>query len=223
MILNRTCTLALALVALGATTFATTGCSAGLRTATTPAAPAAPMTATAELPTRHELATSALRANPVLAAHQGKVVVIASYATWCPAARKMLRAAARLASAHDAREVVVLGVSEDDDANATTAASFARGMGLAAPIMLDTNGALAAGLMLEKVPALVVLGRDGVVRQIHAGFHGDVTEEALDREVLALEMAPRPERGGDALASDSEAGRRRSSAALLSRQRRRRR
>jgi len=148
----------------------------------------------------HDSVVEALRNNQHLAALSGKVVVVAVYATWCPAARKMLHALASLSNAEGARGLVIMGVSEDE--NLAAAESFARGVGLAEPVTLDANGDLARRLKLTTIPALIVIGRDGAVRRVHAGYRGEETDRMLDREVQALLTAPRPEFSRDALARD---------------------
>jgi thiol-disulfide isomerase/thioredoxin len=134
-------------------------------------------------------ASGALGGAAALAAAQGKVVVVAFYGTWCPAARNMLRAVAGLSKKHGGRGLVVMGVAEQD--NAAEAESYARAVGIEGPITLDADGQMARALELETVPAIVVVGRDGVVRRIHAGYHGGATDAPLGREVTALLAAPR--------------------------------
>jgi hypothetical protein len=58
-----------------------------------------------------------------------------------------------------------------------------------------------ADLQTETVPALVVIGRHGVVRRVHSGYRGAETVGAVRREVNALLMAPRPGFHRDAIAS----------------------
>jgi thiol-disulfide isomerase/thioredoxin len=144
-------------------------------------------------------AMEALRANEQIAARSGKVVVVAFYATWCPAARKMLRAVADLSRKRGDQGLVVMAVAEDEDAAA--AESFAHGVGLAGPVTLDRDGELARRLKLTTVPALVVVGRDGAVGHVHAGYRGAETAGAVEREVAALLGAPRPERDREVFAA----------------------
>ena len=159
---------------------------------------AAPLEERADTGSR-EIASEALRTNADIAARSGEVVVVAFFATWCPAARQMLRSVAKLGRERGGRGLVVMGVSEDEDAAAAT--RFARSVGLEQPITLDKDGALGRVLKLETVPAIVVVGRDGTVRRVHAGYHGDSTDGALDREVTALLQAPRPAIDRDATAA----------------------
>jgi thiol-disulfide isomerase/thioredoxin len=147
--------------------------------------------------------TNATAAAPIAAAElaspRGDVVVVAFYGTWCPAARQMLRSVAELQAENEGRGLVVMAVAEQEDA--AGAEAFAQHVGLAGPVTVDANGELARRMNLETVPALVVIGRDGVVRRVHSGYRGAQTVGAVGREVNALLTAPRPSHNRDAIAS----------------------
>jgi thiol-disulfide isomerase/thioredoxin len=145
-----------------------------------------------------------LEAGDTIAPRNGEVVVVAFYGTWCPAARKMLRSVADLSKSSSGRGLAVVSVAEQEDA--ADAERFAQSVGLEGPVTVDAKGELARRFGLDTVPALVLIGRDGVVRRVHAGFHED-TAEAVGREVTALLTAPRTRQQGgavDAIATRSE-------------------
>lgn len=143
------------------------------------------------LPVRSEeeeaAARSGMQSNAwrgLLAADAGNVVVVAFYGTWCPAARKMLRAVAELPRRHRDRGVVVIGVAEQDDAG--PAESLARSVGLTGVVTMDASGELARSAMVRAMPAIVVIGRDGLLRRSFMGYHGDWTDAVLDGEVASV-------------------------------------
>jgi peroxiredoxin len=125
-----------------------------------------------------------------LGAERGKVFVLVFYAAWCPVSRKMLRALTDIATpSRRQRGLVVLAIDEEDgDAEAT---QFAKAAGLTGPVGLDRSGDFTRAMKLDTVPALVAVGRDGVVRRSHAGYHGEADLAELGREVDALLAAPR--------------------------------
>ena len=125
-----------------------------------------------------------------LPSERGKVVVLVFYAVWCPVSRKMLSALAEVTTPERRqRGLVVIAVDEEDgDAQAK---EFARAAGIAGPIGLDREGDFTRAMKVDTVPALVAVGRDGVVRRVHAGYHGEDDLATLGREVDALLAAPR--------------------------------
>jgi peroxiredoxin len=126
-----------------------------------------------------------------LPAERGKVVVLAFYAAWCPVSRKMLNAIADVStSSRQKRGLVILAVDEED--GDLEAKQFARANGITGPVALDHDGDFTRAMKVDTVPALVAIGRDGVVRRVHAGYHGEDDLATLGREVDALLAAPRP-------------------------------
>ena len=125
-----------------------------------------------------------------LTSERGKVFVLVFYAVWCPVSRKMLRALNEVATpSRRQRGLVVLAIDEEDgDAEAK---QFAKAAGLTGPVGLDRSGDFTRAMKVDTVPALVAVGRDGVVRRSHAGYHGEADLAELGREVDALLAAPR--------------------------------
>lgn len=99
-----------------------------------------------------------------LAALQGTVVVLDFWATWCEPCLLQAPILERVARAH-ADDVVVIGVSLDDEPD--LARSFARAKGLSYPIVLDDTGAVQAAYGARALPFVVVIDATGrVVRAL---------------------------------------------------------
>jgi thiol-disulfide isomerase/thioredoxin len=125
-----------------------------------------------------------------LPSERGKVVVLGFYAVWCPVSRKMLRSLGAVSTpGRLKRGLVVVAVDEEDPR--ADAERFARTAGIVGPVGFDPEGNFTRAMKLDTVPALVVVGRDGVVRRTHAGYHGEDDLTALGREVDALLAAPK--------------------------------
>ena len=125
-----------------------------------------------------------------LANERGKVYVLVFYAVWCPVSRKMMKALVDISTpSRRQRGLVVLAIDEEDPDE--KAIQFARAGGITGPIGLDRDGDFIRAMKVDTVPALVAVGRDGVVRRSHAGYHGEADLTELGREVDALLAAPR--------------------------------
>jgi thiol-disulfide isomerase/thioredoxin len=125
-----------------------------------------------------------------LPAQRGKVVVLGFYAVWCPVSRKMLRSLGAVATPERRRRGLVVVPVDEEDAR-PDAERFARAAGLSGAIGLDAEGSFTRAMKLDTVPALVVVGRDGIVRRTHPGYHGEDDLATLARAVDALLAAPK--------------------------------
>lgn len=114
-------------------------------------------------------------------AYAGKVVVVDFWATWCEPCRQALPKLDALAAKH-AEQLVVLGVSEDDDS--AEALAFVRKLGLQMPVVYD-DGKKAASLwaLPPALPVSFVIDRAGVVRGVFVGAEAG----ADDRIAAAVE------------------------------------
>jgi peroxiredoxin len=120
----------------------------------------------------------------------GRVIVVAFFTTWCPASRVALRALEELRARSAPHGLEVLAVGEGE--SAAEVVTFAESQGLHARIAFDKGGVAANELALPTVPAVLVIARDGTVRHVHAGYHGEEDRAAISREVTALLVEASP-------------------------------
>jgi cytochrome c biogenesis protein CcmG/thiol:disulfide interchange protein DsbE len=94
---------------------------------------------------------------------RGKVVVVKFFARYCEPCKHTLPEALRL---HEelAGDVVVIGVSEDEEPRQTVA--LARDFGLTFPVVHDDGHILAGRFRVTEIPITFVVDRDGVVRWV---------------------------------------------------------
>jgi peroxiredoxin len=112
------------------------------------------------LPARSGEATS-------LGAHAGKVVLVDFWATWCEPCRASFPEYQALLADY-AERVVVLGISEDDEADGIQ--RFADETGARFPLAWDADKAVAQSYQISSMPTLFIIDRNGLVRYVHAGF-----------------------------------------------------
>ncbi len=114
-----------------------------------------------------EFERRALDGAPVASASlRGKIVVVEFFAQYCKPCWTALPQVQRLAAGDP--ELVVIGVGEDEFASETQV--MARSLGLGFPVVHDAGNSIAARLRVSKIPATLVIDRQGVVRwQARAG------------------------------------------------------
>lgn len=114
---------------------------------------------------------------------KGKVVLVDFWATWCVTCKKSFPVLAELQEKYGPRGFVVVGVSVDERKSALkkylekNPAPFA--------VVHDAKGKLAETVNLELMPTSLIIGADGKVRVIHAGFEGDATRKKYVEEIEA--------------------------------------
>src|SRR5438876_121565 len=114
---------------------------------------------------------------------RGRVVLINFWATWCGPCRQEMPHLNRLYEKYRASGFVLLGVNVDDDA--ANAVALATKLGIAFPVLLDTNKGVSKLYDLSTMPSTVLIDRDGKVRYVHRGYLTGY-EDAYDRQIREL-------------------------------------
>jgi peroxiredoxin len=119
---------------------------------------------------------------------RGDVVVLAFFATWCPASGATLRAVEELRVRHEGYGLSAIAINEGE--SATAVAAFVANARLRVAVGFDKGGAVATEMALATIPTLILIDRRGIVRHVHAGYHGAEDRFAIGREVAALVLEP---------------------------------
>jgi thiol-disulfide isomerase/thioredoxin len=99
-----------------------------------------------------------------LSALRGKVVLIDFWATWCPPCRRELPTLVKLVHEYEARGVSFVAISEDDPpGQRPDVTAFARQTPGFAPYVVLGDPAVESRFLVENLPTLYVLKRDGTV------------------------------------------------------------
>lgn len=115
--------------------------------------------------------------------HQGKVVVLEFWSSWCAVCRASFEPLANL-QAENIGELVVLGITADHE---TQLSRFLANTSLPIPVLHDPKRTVHQAYHYDqKVPTVVVIGRDGLVRYADTG-----TELNMDSIVLSAKRAVR--------------------------------
>jgi thiol-disulfide isomerase/thioredoxin len=119
-----------------------------------------------------------------LPATAGKVVLVDFWASWCAPCKASFPMMAKLHKEYAARGFDIVAVSVDEKAPA--AVTFARKLAPPFPTLHDRDGKLVRQVSVPAMPTSYLISRDGRVRFVHAGFHGDTTERQLRKEIETL-------------------------------------
>lgn len=118
-----------------------------------------------------------------LASLRGSVVVVDVWASWCGPCREAMPKLQELQTRFADRDVVFVGLSLDEDAEAARA--FAEEAGVRFDLVHDPDGSIVEPWAPPKMPTTFVVDRQGRIAAVHAGYHaGD--EAALAAELSAF-------------------------------------
>lgn len=123
-------------------------------------------------------------AGGAIPATTGKVVLVDFWASWCAPCKASFPMMARLHKDYAARGLVIVAVSVDEKPAA--AAAFAKKLAPPFPTVHDRTQKFVNSVVVPTMPTSYLVGRDGRVRFRHEGYHGDVTERELRKEIETL-------------------------------------
>ncbi|MFM8335802.1 MAG: TlpA family protein disulfide reductase [Opitutaceae bacterium] len=121
---------------------------------------------------------------------EGKVVLVDFWASWCAPCKASFPMLAKLNRELGPKGFVVVAVGIDEKPAAADA--FVKKLNPDFPTLHDHSQRLVRRVEVPTMPTSFLLGRDGQVRFIHRGFHGDRTEAELRRQIAELLAQPKP-------------------------------
>jgi thiol-disulfide isomerase/thioredoxin len=114
----------------------------------------------------------------------GKILVVDFWASWCAPCKASFPALGKISSDYAARGVVLVGVSVDESAPAY--AAFMKKNAPAFPALHDAKQNLVRAVQVPTMPTTYIIDRQGRVRFVHSGFHGDSSDRKLRADIEAL-------------------------------------
>jgi thiol-disulfide isomerase/thioredoxin len=119
-----------------------------------------------------------------LGAFRGKVVLLDVWASWCAPCKEELPMLDDMAGRLKSKGIEIVAVSIDD--NRDDAEQFLRSRPRwSIKLAHDPDGKLPGKLQPPKMPSSYLIDRDGVIRQVNAGFeHGDA--QKLESRLVKL-------------------------------------
>jgi cytochrome c biogenesis protein CcmG, thiol:disulfide interchange protein DsbE len=121
-----------------------------------------------------------------LSSTRGDVVVLAFFTTWCRTSPATLRALETLQWRNSALGLATTVIAIDEGDSVGEVKEFRGRLGLRLTVGYDTNNHIAEEMGLVTLPSLVIIDHRGIVRHVHAGYHGNEEGEVIAREVASL-------------------------------------
>jgi thiol-disulfide isomerase/thioredoxin len=113
-----------------------------------------------------------------------KILIVDFWASWCAPCKAAFPALAKINADYAARGVILVGVSVDEKAAAY--AAFVKKMAPPFLTLHDVAQKLVRTVAVPAMPTTYLIGRDGKVRFIHAGYQGESTDKILRTQIDKL-------------------------------------
>jgi thiol-disulfide isomerase/thioredoxin len=124
---------------------------------------------------------------------EGKVVLVDFWASWCTPCKASFPVLDEIEATYRDRGLVILGINVDRDSKAFE--KFMKRMKPGFFVVRDPNQKLVADAGVETMPSSFLIGRDGVIRSVHSGYHGNKTREQYIEEIESLLAEPEGGKG----------------------------
>ncbi|NIM95582.1 MAG: redoxin domain-containing protein [Anaerolineales bacterium] len=116
--------------------------------------------------------------------HQGQVVLINFWTTWCPPCREEMPALQQTYEKYSEQGFVVLGINWTAADDPDLVGPYVEELGLTFPILLDRDSVVSEGQYnLLGLPTSVFVGRDGIIRDI---IIGALELETFDKKISSM-------------------------------------
>jgi thiol-disulfide isomerase/thioredoxin len=113
-----------------------------------------------------------------------KVVMLDFWASWCDPCKASFPVMEELQKKYGPQGLVVIAVNVDEKRGDME--SFLKSHAATFTIVRDPGQKLVDKAGIATMPSSFLVGRDGKIRHVHAGFKGDETKKKYEQEIEAL-------------------------------------
>ncbi|HEX4054285.1 MAG TPA: TlpA disulfide reductase family protein [Tepidisphaeraceae bacterium] len=121
--------------------------------------------------------------NVNLADQKGNVVLLDFWATWCPPCRMSLPHIQKISANKDLAAKGLMVWTVNDRETPDVIEKFQKDNSYTFTVLFDSNGSAGQSYLVQAIPTTVVVGRDGMVKNVFVGFDSDSTAQAIDDAV----------------------------------------
>lgn len=114
----------------------------------------------------------------------GKVVLVDFWASWCGPCKAAFATLEDLHKRYGNQGLVVLGINQDTTAKAME--KFLQDHPSTFPVVRDAGNKVVAAADVASMPTSFLVDRNGRIRYVHTGFHGDKTVARYETEITEL-------------------------------------
>jgi TolA-binding protein/peroxiredoxin len=125
---------------------------------------------------------------------RGKVILLDMWATWCPPCRESLPHLEKMSTDASLAAKGLVVWAADQSEEKSTVEPFLKEKKFTFPVLMDEKGELSKAYKVTGIPTTVVIGRDGVVRDVFVGYGGEASGKEIEAAVekALAEPAPAP-------------------------------
>ncbi|RMF03555.1 MAG: alkyl hydroperoxide reductase [Chloroflexi bacterium] len=116
-----------------------------------------------------------------LSDYSGQVVLVNTWATWCPPCKAEMPTIHNYYQAHKDEGFVVLAVNSQETSG--TVSSFIEANQFTFPVLLDSAGQMEDQYSIRALPTSLVIDRNGVIQYIHTG---EISNDQLELVINPL-------------------------------------
>jgi len=112
------------------------------------------------------------------------LTVLDFWASWCKPCLKAIPKLIELSKKYESSNVNFIGINEDSPRNISKVAPLANSLGINYPVLLDSDQELMNDFLVNTLPTLIILGKNGKVVFTHIGYsNGDeiLIEETINK------------------------------------------
>lgn len=114
-----------------------------------------------------------------LSEYRGQVVMLSFWASWCGRCRSQLEGLVSLYDRYEGAGFELLAISLDT--SSAQAGDTVSAIEIGFPVLHDPSGSVGELYEVDSMPRIVLIDRDGVVREVFEGYRRGREEEYLER------------------------------------------
>jgi peroxiredoxin len=118
-----------------------------------------------------------------LSEQKGKVVLVDTWATWCPPCRASLPHVQKLATDKSLAEKGLIVWAVNDKETKDDVQKFLTENKYTFSVPMDTDGKVLKDYQVTGIPTTFIIGKDGVIKDVFVGYGGDESAKAIDAAV----------------------------------------